>query len=174
MKIKVKYFNEKCQLRKLKIGDWIDLRAAATMHFNAPQAGVLEKHQQAGEVTRHRDVSFDLQYIPLGVAMELPKGYEAHVLIRHSMPKKLGIIMANSKAVIDNSFKGDNDQWIFPAIALRDTTIEEGTPIAQFRVELSQKATRWQKFKHVFSSGNIELKVVEHLNNEDRGEGVTG
>ena len=72
------------------------------------------------------------------------------------------------------SYNGDNDEWKFPAIAIRETTIEEGTRICQFRIQLSQKATFWQKLKWLFSSG-VKLVEVDNLNNEDRlGFGSTG
>ena len=72
------------------------------------------------------------------------------------------------------SYNGDNDEWKFPAIAIRETTIEEGTRICQFRIQLSQKATCWQKLKWFFSNG-IKLVEVDSLNNEDRlGFGSTG
>ena len=62
----------------------------------------------------------------------------------------------------------------FPAIAIRDTTIHKGDRICQFRIQLSQKATMWQKLKWLFSSG-IELVKVQKLNGNNRtGIGSTG
>lgn len=112
-KIYIKYHDndiEHCE--KIKVGDWIDLRAAETVTI--PKFG---------------DV-----LISLGISMRLPKGYEAHVLPRSSTYKKWGIIQANSQGVIDNSYSGDHDIWKFPAIALRDTTINKNDRICQFRI----------------------------------------
>lgn len=92
--------------------DWIDLRASKTTHL------------QKGEFA----------LIPLGVRMELPDGYEAHVAPRSSTFKHFGIIMTNSFGIIDSSFKGEEDYWMFPAIAMRDTTINAGDRICQFRI----------------------------------------
>lgn len=78
--------------------------------------------------------SGEFKIIPLGVSMELPKGYYAEVVPRSSTFKKYGIIMANSIGVIDNDYCGANDIWSFPALAMRDTYIAKGTRIAQFRV----------------------------------------
>ena len=63
-KIRIKYFTDKIDKLEYIEGksDWIDLRASETVEL------------KAGE----------FKLIPLGVAMELPKGYEAHVVPRSS------------------------------------------------------------------------------------------
>ena len=169
LKIKVKLLDkEKNMPVIIEKGDWIDLSVSETIHLIPPQAGTLKKKQEQLQTLSYRNVTAEVTYLPLGVAMELPKGFEAIVLPRSSTPKKLGIICANSMGVIDNSYNGDNDEWKFPAIAIRETTIEKGTRICQFRIQLSQKATFWQKLKWFFSSG-VELVEVDSLNNEARG-----
>lgn len=120
-------------------GDWCDLRAGEDITM------------KAGEY----------KLIPLGVAMELPKGYEAIIAPRSSTFKHWGILLANSIGVVDESYKGENDEWHFPAVALRDTTIEKNERICQFRI-----------IKH---QPHIAFKVVKHLGNPDRGGiGSTG
>ncbi len=173
--IKVKRINKNLELPQIiDKGDWIDLRASETVSLQAPQAGTLKRHKLEGVEVSHRDVEIDFSLIPLGVAMQLPKGFEAVVLARSSTPKKFGIITANSEGVIDNSYCGDNDEWKFPALAIRDTVINEGDRICQFRIQLSQKATLWQKVKWLFSSG-IEIVEVDSLDNNNRdGFGSTG
>ena len=73
--IKIKYFKDK--LEKLTYidgkSDWIDLRAAEDVDL------------KQGE----------FKLIPLGVAMQLPKGYEAHIVPRSSTFKNFGIIQTN-------------------------------------------------------------------------------
>jgi len=66
------------------------------------------------------------------------------------------------------SYNSEKDEWKFPAIATKDTIIPKGTRICQFRIQLSQKATVWQKLKWLFSS-SVELVEVDHLDNEPRG-----
>lgn len=116
--VKIKYFSD--DLEKLKYidgkGDMIDLRAAEDVTM------------KIGEY----------KLIPLGVAMELPSGFEAHIYPRSSTFKNFGIIQANSVGVIDNSYNGDNDQWMFPAIAVRDTVIHKNDRICQFRIVRNQ------------------------------------
>lgn len=138
--IKIKYFTEKIdKLEKIDKGDWIDLRAAETVEL------------KAGE----------FKLIPLGVAMQLPKGYEAHVVPRSSTYKNFGIIQTNHQAVIDESYCGDNDQWFYPAYALRDTIININERICQFRIMEKQP--------------KLKFDEVESLGNKDRGGiGSTG
>lgn len=120
-------------------GDWVDLRAAETV--------IISKGT--------------FKYIPLGVAMQLPNGYEALMVPRSSLFKRHGLIQANSVGVIDESYCGENDQWHFPAYATRDTTINKGERICQFRIIEHQP--------------RVEIKVVDALNNENRGGlGSTG
>ena len=167
MKIKVLVKTPGCLPKVIKKGDWIDLYTAVDIRLNAPQANKMHiRKGESGEL-RTRDVDFDYTLIPLGVAMGLPKGMEAHVLPRSSTCKNYGIMCANSQGIIDGSYYGENDEWKFPAIAMRKTVIPKGTRIAQFRVNLSQKATVWQKLKWLFSSG-VEIEQVPFLNNPDR------
>lgn len=174
LKIKVKRINKNLPLPKIIAkGDWVDLRSSETVSFIAPQASVLKRHTVNGVEESHRDVTFDTKLIKLGIAMELPKGFEAQVLSRSSNPK-LNIFQTNSEAVIDNIFKGDKDEWRYWVTALSDTIIHEGDRICQFRIQLSQKATMWQKLKWLFSSG-IKIVEVKELGNPDRqGIGSTG
>lgn len=175
LKIQVKRLNKNVELPKvIKKGEWVDLRSAKDVKIEGPQSGVLKYHMFEGEKVGHREVTFSNELIPLGVAMQLPKGFEAHILPRSSTFKNFGIIMANMQGVVDNSYCGDNDEWMFNAIALRDCIFAEGERICQFRIQLSQKATVWQKLRWLFSSG-IKIVEVESLSNQDRkGFGSTG
>lgn len=139
--VNVRYFDGDVQPLEYIDGksDWIDLRAAETVSM------------KRGE----------FKLIPLGVAMQLPEGYEALVIPRSSTYKNWGILQANSVGLIDESYCGDNDQWYFPALAMRDTTVYAGDRICQFRVIEHQP--------------QITFNAVQSLDNEDRGGfGSTG
>ncbi len=114
MEIKIKYFTDKIDKLCYIDGksDWIDLRAAETVEL------------KQGE----------FKLIPLGVAMALPKGYEAHIVPRSSTYKNFGVRQTNNMGVIDESYCGPNDQWFFPALAERDTVINVNDRICQFRI----------------------------------------
>ena len=139
--IRIKYFTDKIEKLRYIDGksDWIDLRCAE------------EISMKAGE----------FRLLPLGVAMKLPEGYEAHVLPRSSTYKNFGILQVNSMGVIDASYCGDNDQWFYPALAMRDTEIHVNDRIAQFRIMEHQP--------------QIVFEETDHLDGEDRGGfGSTG
>lgn len=140
MKIKIKYFHPELErVNKISIGDWIDLRAAENIQLKQGQ----------------------FYQIPLGVAMELPEGYEAWLTSRSSMCKKFGIVHCDDLGVIDHSYCGDNDQWFLPVIAVRDTEIHFNDRICQFRIAKSMP--------------QVEVEEVEMLGNPDRGGlGSTG
>ena len=168
MKIKVKYTNPNCKIENLKKGEWFDLKSDRTVTLSGPFANTLNNKREK------RDVEFDGDIIYLGFAMQLPKEFEAHLVPRSSTYKHWGIIQSNHQGIIDSSYSGDNDIWGMPVIALRDTTIEEGDRVCQFRIMPSQKASVWTKIKWLFTS-KIEFEEVPYLENKDRGGfGSTG
>lgn len=138
--IKIKYHDQTMEkLEESPIGDWIDLRAAEDVSM------------KAGE----------FRLISLGVSMKLPEGYEAHIIPRSSTYKTWHIMQTNHMGLIDNSYSGDNDVWMFPALALRDTEIKKNDRICQFRIVRKQPP--------------IEFVEVEKLKGKDRGGfGSTG
>ena len=140
LEIKIKYFSDIEPIKFIENkSDWYDLRSAEDVEM------------KAGEY----------RLIKLGVGMKLPEGYEAHMAPRSGTFKNFGIIQANHVAVIDNSYSGDNDQWMYPAIALRDTVIHKNDRICQFRIIENQPP--------------IQFVTVEHLDDKDRGGfGTTG
>jgi dUTP pyrophosphatase len=99
--------------------------------------------------------------------MKLPDGFEAIIASRSSAAKKMGVMLANGIGIVDSSYQGDSDQWMYPAISLRKTSIALNTRLCQMRIQLSQKATFWQKVKWFLSSG-IELVEVDSLGTENR------
>ena len=116
--IKIKYLNDEITRLEYIDGksDWIDLRAAEEVEL------------KAGE----------FKLIHLGVAMQLPEGYEAHIVPRSSTFKKWGIIQTNHCGIVDNTYCGPNDWWCMPVFALRDTKIEVNDRICQFRIQKNQ------------------------------------
>ena len=141
MVLKIKYFSDKIEKLKYIDGksDWIDLRASEDISLKKG----------------------DFKLVPLGVAIALPKGYEDHVVPRSSTFKNWGILQTNSCGIIDESYCGDNDQWMMPVYAVRDTEIHINDRICQFRI-----------FKHQEAFSFTE---VDHLDAADRGGfGSTG
>ena len=139
--IKVKYFDISLpEIKKIPNGDWIDLMSRETIALAANQSYL----------------------IPLNVAMKLPEGYEAYLVPRSGTFKKYGVIQTNGIGIIDNSYSGNNDEWIMPVYATRDAIINKGDRIAQFRIE--------KKMSNFFN-----IITVDMLDDTDRGGfGSTG
>lgn len=140
-KLRIKYLSDKIEKLRYIDGksDWIDLRAAEDISLSA------------GE----------FRLIPLGVAIALPQGYEAHIVPRSSTYKNFGIIQTNHMGVVDESYSGNGDQWYMPAYALRDTEIKANDRVCQFRIMKHQPA--------------IEFEECDDLGAPDRGGiGSTG
>ena len=139
--IRIKYFTDAIEKLDYIEGksDWIDLRASEEVEL------------KAGEY----------KMIPLGVAKELPDGYEAHIAPRSSTFKNWGLLQTNSVGVVDGSYCGDNDMWRMPVYATRDTVIHVNDRVAQFRIMKNQP--------------RISFEEVKSLGHADRGGfGSTG
>lgn len=163
MKIRVKLLNEYCKIKPIKKGEWIDLKCSGTVRLSAPH-----------NAYKTRITTFDSTKIPLGIAMELPKYFEANILPRSGTFDNYGVVQTNGMGVIDSTFKGNNDQWRIQVYATRDTLITEGARIAQFKILPGQFAPWWVKLKWIFTS-SINFEFVDDLDNEDRGGyGSTG
>lgn len=150
LNILIKYFDTpkyKCtRLNKIHKGDWIDLYAAKDVFI---------------ECNKDKPT-----LVPLGVAMKLPEGYEAHVAPRSSTFKTWGVIQTNSFGIIDNSYSGNNDQWMLPVICIHPkdnngSLIKAGDKICQFRI--------------IESMPDVNIIEVNKLDDTDRGGfGSTG
>ena len=139
--LKIRYLSDKIEKLRFIDGksDWIDLRSAEEVEMKAGEA----------------------RLISLGIAVQLPKGYEAHVVPRSSTFKNFGLIQTNHMGVIDESYCGDNDEWRLPVMAVRDTCIHVNDRICQFRI-----------MKH---QPELKFEEVDHLDGCDRGGfGTTG
>ena len=140
MELKIKYFTDIEPIKFIENkSDWYDLRSAEDIEL------------KAGE----------FKLIKLGVAIQLPQGYEALIAPRSSTFKNYGIIQTNSVGVVDETYCGDDDQWMMPALAMRDTVIRKNDRICQFRIIAHQPP--------------VKITTVESLNNANRGGiGSTG
>lgn len=145
-KVEIKYFDS--EMPKLgevnKASDeWVDLYTANDLKIKALSSGL----------------------VGLGVGMKLPDGYEAHIIPRSSLFKKHHVILSNSMGLIDNSYSGDDDEWMANLIAFEDTFIPAHTRILQFRIVPTMKKL----------GDDILFETVDKLNDKNRGGfGSTG
>ena len=139
MDCKIKYLPGARRLKINPKGNWIDLYAYEDTVLCKDDYGLLS----------------------LGVAMELPEGYEANIVPRSSTFKTWGILQTNHFGVVDNNFKGDGDIWHFPYYSTRNSIINQGDKIGQFRIQKIQP--------------RINFIEVDSLGNNNRGGfGSTG
>lgn len=137
MVVKVKYIRDIAPVEQH--GDWIDLRAGTDI----------------------RMMPDEYRQIPLGIAVELPEGYEAIIAARSSLFKLFGVLPAGGIGVIDNGYCGDGDEWQWPVYSTRYCKIPKGTRICQFRILRNQP--------------DLTIETVENLSHENRGGlGSTG
>lgn len=148
LELKVRYhheiYGEFDHIKKIEQGDFIDLRCAKDTNI------------KPGE----------FKLIPLGISVEIPKGYYMELVPRSSTFKNFHILQANSIGIIDESYCGDDDLLFFPAYCPYDNsdvdsyTIYKNTRICQFRL---------------VKKTEICITEVDKLENKNRGGfGSTG
>lgn len=154
MNIKIKYFDGARKLEVISKGNWIDVYANADM--------IIKEGERA--------------MIPLGFAMQLPEGFEAHLAPRSSTFKTWGIIQTNHLGIIDNSYCGDNDQWFYPAYCLMGKKTTQYRKTGEFvKYTEIKKGDKIAQFRIIEIQPSIEFEEVEVLGNDDRGMfGTTG
>jgi len=171
MKIKIKYHEGARKIEQH--GNRIDLFPRKKYKFKAPIAKVTTGV-----------INFDIQLIDLGISMDLPKHFEAPIIPRSSTFLKQGLLQANSYGLIDGgtnpskgikssnevyeSYNGEQDIWMFPAIAFKETTITPEKALCQFRIQPSMNAPWWIKLRWLFTS-KIEFVEVDVLHGTNRG-----
>lgn len=147
--VKIKYHDGAIKIEEIEIGDWYDLAIPEEVKFEP----------------------FEFKLVELGIAMELPEGYEAQIVPRSSTYKKWSLIQTNHTGVIDNSYRGNDDTWKLPLLQIphkgiwdtdkESTTVPAGTRLCQFRL--------------VPQSPRINFVETDDLGNDSRGGfGTTG
>ena len=138
-KIKIKRIVDTAEVRVGTPGEWIDICLPEAVEF------------RKGEP----------KFIKLGIAVKLPKDYEAIIAERSSTFKRYGLLLTNSIGVIDNAYCGNNDEWGALFYPTKDVDVPLGTRLLQFRIQKCQP--------------KVKVKYVAELNGEDRGGfGSTG
>ena len=141
LKIKIRYFSDDIpRLKQIYPGEWIDI--------SCPNDIVLLKNQPL--------------LINLGFAMELPNDYEAIMAQRSSTYLKYGTILTNGIGVIDNSYKGNNDQWKALVYATQD---DMDNAISNVTNTLTTKINT--------DVGSVNTALTNHINNKSNPHTVT-
>ena len=100
----------------------------------------------------------DRKLIPTGLHIALPEGYEAQIRPRSGLVIKNGITIINTPGTIDPDYTGDVGV-ILVNISNEDFVVQPGDRIAQMVINKFEQA---------------EFKVVEELDETERGEGGFG
>ena len=152
MRIRIKYFEGATKLNKIKKGNWIDVYANDDVFVKVNERAM----------------------IPLGFALELPEGWEGHLAPRSSTFKTWGIIQTNSVGVVDDTYIGDNDQWLMPVYCLQAKDVEVIDGVEE-KGSWIRKGNKIGQFRIMEVMPEFELEEVEHFGNKDRGGfGTTG
>lgn len=153
MQIKLRKVRESAIVPQCHNGDWIDLYTDYIEVINSDGYMVYASNVPGSTYTTKRG---DTIVMYLGVAMQLPYEYEGHLLPRSSTFSKTGLILGNSRGVIDNNYCGDNDEWIGKFYSTTSgKEIKIGERYMQFRIAKKQP--------------ELEFNVVDSLGNADRG-----
>lgn len=162
MEIKIKKMRENAKLPEFKGGNWMDTYASQ-VGFVAQED---EYEPTRGEFTfddivwwdenKHNTYSYckgDIIVLRLGFALELPKGKELHLLPRSGTFRKYGLILTNSMGIGDDTYIGDNDEYMAMMYATRDGSVSINDRLIQIKIENAMPRI---KFKEVVTFGNAD------------------
>ena len=169
MKIRIKKMRENAKLPEFKNGNWMDCYISKIGKVDRCTLSL------GGEFDFKKDVDWydenstnlipyeagDALVFKLGFALELPKGKELHLLPRSGTCRKYGLILTNSMGIGDDTFVGDNDEYMAVMYATRSGSVKVGERLLQIKI--------------VDSMEKMEFEEVETFGNKDRGGyGSTG
>lgn len=135
------------------LGEWYDLRCSNLISLNGQDIGMSKMF----EGTKIKYKKGDILQLGLGIATELPEGYEAIVNPRSSTFKNYGFLLTNSQGIIDCTYRG---QWMAMVYCTRDGEISYNDRFLQFRIQKQQPL--------------INIEFVDELSQTNRGEGGYG
>ena len=146
--LKIKYADKNFPTLEItEKGDWIDLKSTKDYELKAGESAMID----------------------LGVAMKIPNRFEAWLVPRSGTFKKYGLIQTNGIGIIDNSYSGNNDIWMMPVYATRDTKVCKGDRLCQFRLV--------ERMSAIFNGGShsySKLYILETNQLDDIDRGVFG
>ncbi len=157
MDIKIKYFEGAKELEINPKGNMIDVYSNENIFI--PQ--------------------FEMELVRLGFAMELPKGKIAKLHPRSSTFKTWGCMLANSVGIIDETYCGDNDEWLAPLVCINPKD-EVSVPVDEFysKKQYGTFIRKGDKICQFEITDAMEMPTfikVDTLGNKDRqGIGSTG
>lgn len=128
--------------------DWIDLRAAEDVWIPEGESALID----------------------LGISVELPEGYEAHIVPRSSTFKHYGLTQPNHVGIIDNSYCSNEDRWKWLVFCQQGRDFIDGRKGTM--VHLNDRVCQ---FRVVKNQPKIKFIEVESLYGTERGGfGSTG
>ena len=164
MKMRIKRMRENAKLPKIHNGNWADCYVSqiGCVDINALETG---KEFTFDDIIWYPNgltyVKEDVIVVKLGFALELPKGKELHLVPRSGTFRKTGLLLSNSVGIGDDTFIGDNDEYLAMFYATREGHINIGDRLIQMKIEDSMP--------------EIEFEEVTSFGNQDRGGyGTTG
>ena len=157
MDIRIKKMRENAKLPEFKGGNWLDTYIS--------QIGFVRRDLRRGEFTfddviwddgdKFNILVGDIVVFKLGFALELPKGKELHLLPRSGTFRKYGLLLTNSMGIGDDTYIGDNDEYLAMMYATRNAVVEVGDRLIQIKIEDAMP--------------QYNLVEVEYFGNDDRG-----
>jgi dUTP pyrophosphatase len=103
----------------------------------------------------------DRKFIPVGITLEIPEGYEAQIRPRSGLVLRHGVTVLNTPGTIDSDYRGTIGVILHNAGSER-FFVNRGDRVAQMVFKRYEKAEL------------VEVMTAEELNDSDRGTGGLG
>lgn len=124
---------------KVQVNDKGELLSQCGVSLDAPKAVVSTSLNKVGKTKSSSKIKFDTAVIALGRA-ELPEDISLTIIPNKELFKHYHIILAENFLHFEGNCSID-----IPVIALDNTTINAGTPIAKISLAYTKKASLWKR-----------------------------
>ena len=163
MKIRIKKMRENAKLPEFKNGNWMDCYVSQIGKVNGYTLTLggefdFKKDVHWHDVDSKESITYskdDVLVFKLGFALELPKGKELHILPRSGTFRKYGLILTNSMGIGDDTFVGNEDEYLAVMYATRSGSVKVGDRLIQIKIE---EAMPKYEFEEVETFGDVKSR----------------
>jgi len=127
------------------------LTSSCGISFDGPKVDLTTSMNKVGKIKTSQKIRFDSATIDLGVSAEIPEGLNLMLIPNSDLFHKYGVLVTSTFQL----YSGTTKELKISVVALKDTAIKAGEPIAKIAIVLSDNASFWTKLQYMFNKVKI-------------------